>query len=120
MIVAFGLAACGGDEEYASIKELADTRDMFLETLTVTTDYEGKEESEISGSVGDSVKGSAPCTVITTGTSYLYCDWSGGSISYRGQHEGSAENGAETGSRSKLCKKRKYEAGNPAGHVPVQ
>ena len=56
MIVAFGLAACGGDEEYASIKELADTRDMFLETLTVTTDYEGKEESEISGSVGDSVK----------------------------------------------------------------
>lgn len=84
MIVAFGLVACGGDEEYASIKELADTRDMFLETLTVTTDYEGKEESEISGSVGDSVKGYAPCTVITTGTSYLYCDWSGGSISYRG------------------------------------
>ena len=41
-----------GDEEYASIKELADTRDMFLETLTVTTDYEGKEESEISGVVG--------------------------------------------------------------------
>lgn len=33
-----------GDEEYASIKELADTRDMFLETLTVTTDYEGKED----------------------------------------------------------------------------
>lgn len=61
-----------------------------------------------------------PCTVITTGTSYLYCDWSGGSISYRGQHEGSAENGAETGNRSKLCKKRKYEAGNPAGLVPVQ
>lgn len=33
-----------GDEEYASIKELADTRDMFLETITVTTDYEGKED----------------------------------------------------------------------------
>ena len=37
-------------------------------------------------------KGSAPCSVVTTGTSYLYCDWSGRSLSYSGQHEGSAEN----------------------------
>ena len=34
----------GGNEEFANIKELADVQDMFLETLTVTTDYEGKED----------------------------------------------------------------------------
>lgn len=48
----------GGDEEYASIKELADTRDMFLETLTVTTDYEGKEDRS-----GRKYQGSGMCSL---------------------------------------------------------
>ncbi len=50
-----------GDEEYASIKELADTRDMFLETLTVTTDYEGKEERS-----GRKYQGSGMCSLPDT------------------------------------------------------
>ena len=51
----------GGDEEYASIKELADTRDMFLETLTVTTDYEGKEDRS-----GRKYQGSGMCSLPDT------------------------------------------------------
>lgn len=51
----------GGDEEYASIKELADTRDMFLETLTVTTDYEGKEDRS-----GRKYQGSGMCSLLDT------------------------------------------------------
>lgn len=50
-----------GDEEYASIKELADTRDMFLETLTVTTDYEGKEDRS-----GRKYQGSGMCSLPDT------------------------------------------------------
>lgn len=51
----------GGNEEYASIKELADTRDMFLETLTVTTDYEGKEDRS-----GRKYQGSGMCSLPDT------------------------------------------------------
>ena len=51
----------GGDEEYASIKELADTRDMFLETLTVTTDYEDKEDRS-----GRKYQGSGMCSLPDT------------------------------------------------------
>lgn len=50
-----------GGEEYASIKELADTRDMFLETLTVTTDYEGKEDRS-----GRKYQGSGMCSLPDT------------------------------------------------------
>lgn len=50
-----------GGEEYASIKELVDTRDMFLETLTVTTDYEGKEDRS-----GRKYQGSGMCSLPDT------------------------------------------------------
>ena len=50
-----------GGEDYASIKELADTRDMFLETLTVTTDYEGKEDRS-----GRKYQGSGMCSLPDT------------------------------------------------------
>ena len=33
-----------GDEDFKDVKELAETRDMMLETLSATTDYEGKED----------------------------------------------------------------------------
>lgn len=33
-----------GGEEFKDVKELAETRDMMLETLSATTDYEGKED----------------------------------------------------------------------------
>ena len=48
MIVAFGLAACGGDEEYASIKELADTRDLFLYSKVDRVKKPEKDSSESS------------------------------------------------------------------------
>ena len=50
-----------GGEDYASIKELVDTRDMFLETLTVTTDYEGKEDRS-----GRKYQGSGMCSLPDT------------------------------------------------------
>lgn len=33
-----------GDEDFKDVKELADVRDMVLETIKATTDYEGKED----------------------------------------------------------------------------
>ena len=33
-----------GDESFVQVAELKEARDMFLDTVTVTTDYEGKED----------------------------------------------------------------------------
>ena len=33
-----------GDDSYAQVAELKETRDLFLDTVTVATDYEGKED----------------------------------------------------------------------------
>lgn len=33
-----------GDDSYAQVEELKETRDLFLDTVTVATDYEGKED----------------------------------------------------------------------------
>ena len=33
-----------GGEEFKDVKELAETRDMMLETLSATTDYEGRQK----------------------------------------------------------------------------
>lgn len=33
-----------GDDSYAQVAELKETRDLFLDTVTVAIDYEGKED----------------------------------------------------------------------------
>ena len=50
-----------GDEDFKDVKELAETRDMMLETLSATTDYEGKEDRS-----GRLYQGSGLCSLPMT------------------------------------------------------
>lgn len=50
-----------GGEEFKDVKELAETRDMMLETLSATTDYEGKEDRS-----GRLYQGSGLCSLPMT------------------------------------------------------
>lgn len=50
-----------GGEEFKDVKELAETRDMMIETLSATTDYEGKEDRS-----GRLYQGSGLCSLPMT------------------------------------------------------
>lgn len=50
-----------GGEEFKDVKELAETRDMVIETLSATTDYEGKEDRS-----GRLYQGSGLCSLPMT------------------------------------------------------
>ena len=50
-----------GSEGFKDVKELAETRDMMLETLSATTDYEGKEDRS-----GRLYQGSGLCSLPMT------------------------------------------------------
>lgn len=50
-----------GGEDFKDVKELAETRDMMLETLSATTDYEGKEDRS-----GRLYQGSGLCSLPMT------------------------------------------------------
>lgn len=50
-----------GGEEFKDVKELAETRDMVIETLSATTDYEGKEDRS-----GRLYQGSGLCSLPIT------------------------------------------------------